>query len=228
MVTMSTRGWFASYKLRKCIELLLHPYNYTSGNIYRGFQHQDVMAKRHDFPMNQGLRFISTNRGIWKKLDPDITSKKDERAKDSPPAAGSGSGSGPPKFNFSLWVRYLLGSVLCFFMPSWKEKWEKLKRIEGEAEMVVEEVENVAEVVEKVATAAENVSAQLAEKLPDDGKLKKAALVVEHVSEITAQDAHATTQFIHQVEATKHDLDGLESLVEPIVNKLVKQGGQGK
>ena len=64
--------------------------------------------------------------------------------------------------------------------------------------MIVEQVENVAEVVERVATAEEKVSAQVAEKLPDDSKLKKAALVVEHVSEITAQDAHATTEFTHQ------------------------------
>ena len=80
--------------------------------------------------------------------------------------------------------------------------------------MVVEQVENVAEVVEKVATAAEKLSAQVAEKLSDDSKLKKAALVVEHVSEITAQDAHATTEIIYQVEAIKHDVDGLKSLVE--------------
>ncbi|XP_022726355.1 uncharacterized protein LOC111282509 isoform X2 [Durio zibethinus] len=186
----------------------------------RGFQHQDGMAKRHDFSMNQGLRFISTNIGIWRN----ITTTKDEREKDSPPAAGSG----PPKFKFSLWVKCLLGSVLSFFLPFWKEKWTKLKRIEGEAEMVVEQVENVAEVVEKVADAAEKASAQVAEKLPDDSKLKKAALAVEHVSEITAQDAHATTQFIHQAEAIKHDVDGLESLVEPIVNKIVKQGPQAK
>ena len=65
--------------------------------------------------------------------------------------------------------------------------------------MVVEQVENVAEVVEKVATAAEKLSAQVAEKFSNDSKLKKAALVVEHVSEITAQDAHATTEIIHQV-----------------------------
>ncbi|XP_039035342.1 uncharacterized protein LOC120171758 [Hibiscus syriacus] len=87
--------------------------------------------------------------------------------------------------------------------------------------MVVEVTEDAAE---KLATAAENISSEVAEKLPDESKLKRAAMVVEHVSEITAQDAHATTQFIHQVEAIKHDLDGLDALVEPIVHKIVKQG----
>ena len=68
--------------------------------------------------------------------------------------------------------------------------------------------------MEKVATAAEKLSAQVAKKLSNDSKLKKAALVVEHVSKITAQDAHTTTEIIHQVEAIKHDVDGLKSLVE--------------
>ncbi|OMO71694.1 hypothetical protein CCACVL1_18102 [Corchorus capsularis] len=63
--------------------------------------------------------------------------------------------------------------------------------------MIVEEVETVPEIVEKVATVAKKVSAQVAENLPDDSKLKKAAMVVEHVSEISTQDAHATTEFIH-------------------------------
>ena len=47
----------------------------------------------------------------------------------------------------------------------------------GEAELVVEEVEKVANVVEKV-------SEEVAEKFPDDGELKKAALVVEHASKV--------------------------------------------
>ncbi|OMO60931.1 putative DNA binding protein [Corchorus capsularis] len=54
--------------------------------------------------------------------------------------------------------------------------------------MIVEEVETVPEIVENVATVAEKVSAQVAENLPDDSKLKKAAMVVEHVSEIMLAD----------------------------------------
>ncbi|XP_021291993.1 uncharacterized protein LOC110422424 [Herrania umbratica] len=219
---MSTRGWSASHRLQNCIESLLRPYKSHLGNISQRHLQQEGMAKRHGFPMQQGLRLISTNIGLWRNLDAGIT--KDERGKSGPPP-----GSAPPKFNFSLWAKCFLGSVLSFSLHFWKEKWAKLMRIEGEAEMVVEEVENAAEVVEKVATAAEKLSAQVADKLPDDSVLKKAALVVEHVSEETAQDAHVTTEFIHQVEALKHDVDGLESWVEPIVNKILKpkQGGQG-
>lgn len=64
---------------------------------------------------------------------------------------------------------------------------------------MIEDAEIVAEVVEKVATVAEKVSAQVADELPDDSKLKEAALFVEHVSGVTAQDAHLTENFIHKV-----------------------------
>ncbi|KAE8672783.1 hypothetical protein F3Y22_tig00111834pilonHSYRG00130 [Hibiscus syriacus] len=129
---------------------------------------------------------------------------------DSSPGAGSES---PSKFNFSLWARCLLGPALSFFLPIWKGKWANLMRIEGEAEMVVEVAENAAEVVEKVATVAENVAAEEAEKFPDYSSLKKAAMVVEHVSEIAAKDAHSTAEFIHQVGEITHDLYGLEALL---------------
>lgn len=69
----------------------------------------------------------------------------------------------------------------------------------GEAEMVVEEIENVAEVVEKVATVAEKVSTQMADKLHDHTKLQEAALLVERVSEATAQEAELTINIIHKV-----------------------------
>ncbi|KAL4279862.1 hypothetical protein GQ457_03G004420 [Hibiscus cannabinus] len=210
---MFTRIWYASYKPKNRSEWRLRPYKSTA-------------LPGSSLCELQGLRFISNNSmGMWRKPDTDITAK-DEMGKDrSSPEAGSECSF---RVNFSLWARYILGSVLGLFLPFWKTKWANLKRIEGEAEMVVEVAENVAEVVEEVATAAENMSAEVAEKLPDGSKLRKAAMVVEHVSEITAQDAHATTQIIHQVERIKHDLDGLEALVEPIVHKIVKQGPQEK
>jgi hypothetical protein len=65
--------------------------------------------------------------------------------------------------------------------------------------MVVEEVEIVAEVVEKVASASEKISAEVADKLPAKGKLKEAALFVEHVSEEAVRDAQLTEDFIHKV-----------------------------
>lgn len=62
----------------------------------------------------------------------------------------------------------------------------------GEAEVVVE-------VVEKVATVAEKVSEDVAEMLPEDCKLKKAALVIENASKQAAHDAQLAQEFIHKV-----------------------------
>lgn len=69
----------------------------------------------------------------------------------------------------------------------------------GKVVFVIEEVEKVAGVVEKVAIVAEKVSEEVAEKLPEDGKLKKAVLVVESVSKHAAHDAQLTKEFIHKV-----------------------------
>lgn len=69
----------------------------------------------------------------------------------------------------------------------------------GEAEIVVGEVEKVAKVVEKVATVTEKVSGDVANILPDKSKLKDAALLVEHISKVTAEDAELTEQFIQKV-----------------------------
>lgn len=68
-----------------------------------------------------------------------------------------------------------------------------------EAELVIEEVEKVAEVIEKVAEEAEKVSEDIAKNLPEDAKLKKAALVVENLSKQVAHDAEITEEFIHKV-----------------------------
>ena len=69
----------------------------------------------------------------------------------------------------------------------------------GEAEIVAKEVEIVAEVVEKVGTAAEKVSAKAADELPENGNLKKAALLVERISKEVVHDAQLTEDFIHKV-----------------------------
>ena len=66
-------------------------------------------------------------------------------------------------------------------------------------EKVVGEVEVVAEVVENVATVTEKVSAEVAEKLPDNNKIKEAVLAVEHLSSVAAQEAKLIEDFIHNV-----------------------------
>lgn len=79
---------------------------------------------------------------------------------------------------------------------------------------MVEEVEEVAKVVEKVATVAEKVSEDVAEMLPEDGKLRKAALVVEHASKQTAHDAELTEEFVHKVSTMCYHLPLL--IIDPM------------
>ena len=73
----------------------------------------------------------------------------------------------------------------------------------GESEIIVEEVEHVAEVVEKVATVAEKVSEEVAEVLPENGKLKETAVLIEAVSKATAHGAKLAQDFVHKVSCHK-------------------------
>ncbi|KAL3515507.1 hypothetical protein ACH5RR_022409 [Cinchona calisaya] len=126
------------------------------------------------------------------------------------------------KQSFSAWAKWLLGSILTLLLPFSKQKWENLRGLEGKVEIVVEEVEVVAEVVQNVATVVEKASAEVAEKLPDNNKIKAAVLVVEHLSSVTAQEAKLTEDFIHRVGDVSKDLKVMETIVEPVIHKIVE------
>ncbi|RWR84099.1 hypothetical protein CKAN_01288600 [Cinnamomum micranthum f. kanehirae] len=112
-----------------------------------------------------------------------------------------------------IWTRWVLGTIISLILPFWMTMAE-LQTIEVEVEKVVGVVENVAEVVEKVAVVAEKLSSEVADKLPDDAKIKDAVLLVEHVSKEVAKDAQLTLDFIHKVEEIKQQV---ETLLEPHV-----------
>lgn len=65
--------------------------------------------------------------------------------------------------------------------------------------MVADAVEDAAVIVEKVANIAEKVSLDIAEQMPEDGKLKEAVLFVENVAKEVAEEAHHTQEIIHKV-----------------------------
>ncbi|CAN6480070.1 unnamed protein product [Victoria cruziana] len=114
---------------------------------------------------------------------------------------------------FSAWARWLLGSLVAVIFPYWQMKWQSFRRIEGEIETVAENVESALEMAEKVAAAAEKVSEEVAASLPSDGKLKDAALFVEHVSEEARREAELTLKLIREVAQAKKDM---ETIMEPI------------
>ncbi|XP_057763619.1 uncharacterized protein LOC130984923 isoform X2 [Salvia miltiorrhiza] len=118
-------------------------------------------------------------------------------------------------------VKWLLGYVVTFLLPFWKNKWDNLLTLEGEAAKVVGEVEVVAEVVEKVATAADKALEEVVNQLPDNSKLKEAAQALEHVSSVAAKDAQLIENLINKASDVKQDIEELESIVEPIVDKIM-------
>lgn len=59
--------------------------------------------------------------------------------------------------------------------------------------------EVAAEVVEQIAGVVEKVSSEVAEKLPEESKLKDAVLLVEQVSKEAAEEAQAARDIIHKV-----------------------------
>ncbi|XP_004292518.1 PREDICTED: uncharacterized protein LOC101310960 [Fragaria vesca subsp. vesca] len=168
-----------------------------------------------------GPRAYPTNNALGLRLFSSTSNKPCTKLEQPLPATTS-------RQTISTWVRWIFGSLLSILIPFWTHKyWRNLQMIEGEAEVVMEEVDNVAKDVERVATVAEKVSADVAEKLPTHTKLKQIALLIERVSELAAQDAQLTQQFIHKVDALKEDLEDLEKLVKPAVNKIENYEFQG-
>ncbi|KAF5448458.1 hypothetical protein F2P56_028993 [Juglans regia] len=214
---MLRTGSWVSCNLRSILQLLRHDMISCSSYMYRGYRPVFAVDKfEKDYRMSGGFRLFSTSTGgNWTKLYGNAVNHDNDKVEIPAPAPAPS----PPKLFFFRWAKWILGSILALSLPLWNRDWGKLRRIE-EAEMVVEEVEIVAEVVEKVASVAEKVSAEFAEKLPEDSKLKEAALLVERVSKEAAHDAQLTTDFIHKADVLKEDF---EALVEPVIDKISKQ-----
>lgn len=159
----------------------------------------------------RGLQLIGAESRMAGRLE---TSTVGEKVGKVQPVVQGSSAS-----RFPYWPKWVVGCVLSLFFPFWKLKWAKLLMIEAEVETVVEEAENVAEALEKAAIATEKASAQVVENLPDNSKLKEAALLVERVSKETAKDAHLTRDLLHKVDEIKEDL---ETLVKPLLSDSTK------
>ncbi|KAJ4965271.1 hypothetical protein NE237_017120 [Protea cynaroides] len=214
---MSIRRSFNSSNMRTALLLISNrirnpsPNQLANASIYK--QSYGFSSMNH-----QGLRLLTVSRGIHSDSDSPLL-KKDEEDKDhqaavphdQPPVSPPAS-----KFNFPSWAKWALGSILTILLPFWKQKWENLKKIEGEVEVIEEEIEKVAEVVEKVADVAEKVSENVANNIPNDGPFKEAALVAELISKGVANEAHITQEIIHTVDELKEEV---EELIDPLGTK---------
>ncbi|XP_077213969.1 uncharacterized protein LOC143848791 [Tasmannia lanceolata] len=165
------------------------------------FHHLEISTIKHGcwLLVNRGFQLTHVKRGELSKLYGMMGS--------NPPSLPPPSNL--PKPNLHNWLRCIFGSIISIILPFWKQK-------EGELEKLEDQVENTAEVVEKVAEAMEKVFSDVADKLPSDGPLKAAALLVENIAKKVDKDAEETLEFIHKVDELKKDV---EELVEPFVNQ---------
>ncbi|XP_031131548.1 uncharacterized protein LOC116032939 [Ipomoea triloba] len=168
--------------------------------------------------MNPGFRLFSGSPAG------DYTKPDDHLLKNEANKVGVQDPLPTPKFKIFSWAKWIIGSLLSIIFPF----WNGILRIEGKVEEVVEEVEEVAEMVEKVATAAENVIEAVADKLPANTILKEAVEAVEHATAQVAEDARNVTVFIHKAEEVKQDLESLETMVEPLVDKIIEESKNNK
>ncbi|PUZ39294.1 hypothetical protein GQ55_9G279200 [Panicum hallii var. hallii] len=116
---------------------------------------------------------------------------------------------------FFTWARLAIGSVLAAATPLLHSRWASILRIQSEVEMVKDAAEAVVEVVEEAATFAEKVSSEVAEQLPEGGRLRTAAVLVEHASKEVAHEAHLAQDIIHKMDEIEEDV---KAIIEPIVD----------
>ncbi|KAD6119541.1 hypothetical protein E3N88_10812 [Mikania micrantha] len=85
-----------------------------------------------------------------------------------------------------------------------------------EVDTVVEETEKIVDRIEEVAETVDKVAKDVAEHLPDGGKLKNAVVFVEGVAEEIAREAHLVEDFLHEVEEVEEKASLLvESVKDP-------------
>ncbi|KAJ1295674.1 hypothetical protein BS78_01G240700 [Paspalum vaginatum] len=116
---------------------------------------------------------------------------------------------------FFTWARLAIGSILAAATPFMHSRWASFLRIQSEVEAVKDTAEVVAEVIEEAATVTEKVSAQVAQQLPEGGRLRTAAVLVEHASKEVAEEAHLARDIIHKVDEIEEDV---KAIIEPIVD----------
>ncbi|OVA09278.1 hypothetical protein BVC80_8359g6 [Macleaya cordata] len=169
----------------------------------------DVPAPKHSFgtEVNQGLQLLYADHEVQNSESATKITRTNANNFQQPTPSR-------PKPDYPSWTRWIFGAILTLVLPFWKEKLNKLLKLEEEVEMVAEVVENVAETVERVAVVTEKLSSEVADKIPGDGKLKKAALLIERASTEATKDARIAEDIIHKVEELKQDV---ETLIEPHV-----------
>ncbi|XP_024184113.1 uncharacterized protein LOC112189074 isoform X2 [Rosa chinensis] len=133
--------------------------------------------------------------------------------------SGAPTPSGAPSHSWG----WMIGMLLTVVIPFWRHKWGPFQIIKNKVDMVMNTVEVVAEVVETVAHKVEEVADGIADKLPEDGKLKAAVETVEAIAKETAKDAHMVDKLIENVEAAEDKVeDFFESAMHGAGDQVTK------
>ncbi|XP_010681025.2 uncharacterized protein LOC104896041 [Beta vulgaris subsp. vulgaris] len=98
------------------------------------------------------------------------------------------------------WYKWLLGVIISLVFPFARNKWGPLLTLKNKVDTAVETVEVVVETVEKVAEGVYHVADEVANQLPEGGKLQNIVCEVANVAEEAAKDAHFVDQLIEKVE----------------------------
>ncbi|KAM3710234.1 hypothetical protein ACJW30_01G013800 [Castanea mollissima] len=129
-----------------------------------------------------------------------------------PPMPSNPASPGP-------WKLWIIGLIASAILPFFGIKLGPLLKLKQEVDAVVETAEEVVEVVEKVAEEVDKVAEEISEHLPEGGKLRVAAKIIEKVAEKTAKDAQLVEDVIDKVEAVEKDV---ESLIDPVIDQAKK------
>ncbi|EYU32464.1 hypothetical protein MIMGU_mgv1a022871mg [Erythranthe guttata] len=113
---------------------------------------------------------------------------------------------------------WAVGFAMTVVIPFFTHKWTSLLKLKNEVETAVEAVEGIVDAVEKVAEGVEKVAEDIAEDLPEGGRLRKAVDFIEHVAERANRDAHLVGDFIDKVQEVEDKVeDYVESLAEDAI-----------
>ncbi|XP_065881485.1 uncharacterized protein [Euphorbia lathyris] len=113
----------------------------------------------------------------------------------------------PPDPSSIPWKFWIVGMLITAILPFWNKFWPLTKLKADRVDSIVENVEEVAEGIENVAEGIDKVAEELADHLPEGGRLQKAAMFVEDAAEQAAKNAHLLDQFIDKLEAKDADMD---------------------
>ncbi|KAI3806725.1 hypothetical protein L1987_22639 [Smallanthus sonchifolius] len=122
-------------------------------------------------------------------------------------------GNHPPTGDsLSSWQQWI-GIITALIVPFFSRKWTNLLKIKDEVDTVVEETEKIVDRIEEVAETVDKVAKDVADHLPEGGKLRNAVVFVEGVAEEIAREAHLVDDFLHEVEEVE---EKVELLVESV------------